>query len=138
MPIYVQKCKNGHEFDVFLSLANYNDPQTCKCGAKAKRKIVPTMINCDMQSWESYESPVSGKPITSYKARREDMARHDCVDYEPSMKQVQRDNIKAMDDALDKKIDDTVDREWHKMPTDKKERLASELIHGADIEIERR
>lgn len=138
MPIYRQKCENGHEFDVFLKLKDYDTPQVCECGSKAKRKIVPTMINCDMQSWESYESPVSGKPITSYKARKEDMARHGCVDYEPSMKNVQKNKIKAGDDALDKKIDETVEREWDKMPTHKKERLAKELTSGADIEIQRR
>jgi hypothetical protein len=138
MPIYVFTCKEGHVFDRILKLKDYDTPQTCDCGLEAKRKIVPTMLNCDMQSWDYYESPVSGKPITSYKARKEDMARHGCVDYEPSMKKVQKKKIEKMDSDLDKRIDDTVDREWDKMPTHKRERLAKELVHGADIEIERR
>lgn len=96
------------------------------------------MISCDIQPWDYYESPVSGKPITSYKQRRDDMERHGCVDYEPSMKKVQKQNIKAMDDALDKKVDETVEKEWDKMPTQKRERLANELTAGADIKIERR
>lgn len=137
MPIYVQVCENGHEFDVFLKIKDYDKPQVCKCGAPAKRKIVPTMINCDIQPWDYYESPVSGKPITSYKQRKDDMERHGCVDYDPGMKQVQKKNIKQADDALEKKLDETVDREWDKMPSEKREKLANELTSGADIEITR-
>lgn len=137
MPIYVQKCENGHEFDVFLKLENYDEPQVCKCGAPAKRKIVPTMISCDIQSWDYYESPASGKPITSYKQRREDMARTGCVDYDPAMKDVQKNKINSSDKALEKKLDETVEREWHKMSGDKKEKLTNELASGADIEIQR-
>lgn len=137
MPIYVYKCESGHEFDVFLKLCDYDIPQTCECGQSAARIVVPTMINCDMQSWDYYESPVSGKPIRSYKDRQEDMARHGCVDYEPSMKQAQTNNIKQMDDALDKKVDDTVEKEWAKMPSDKRENLAKELLSGADVELTR-
>lgn len=135
MPIYVQKCEKGHTFDVFLKLEDYDEPQMCECGAKSKRIIVPTMLNCDMQNWDSYVSPTSGKYITSYRQRKEDMKASGCVDYEPSMKKVQSNNIKAMDDALDKKVDETVEKEWDKMPTHKRERLASELTAGADIEI---
>ena len=137
MPIYVFECNNGHKFDLFLKLEDYNSPQTCSCGEKAKRKIVPTMISCDIQPWDYYESPVSGKPITSYKARKEDMARHDCVDYDPGMKDMQKSRIKNEEKALEKSLDETVEREWSKMSTDKKESLSKELLSGADVEIER-
>ena len=137
MPLYEFQCDNGHKFDLFLKLKDYNSPQTCDCGAKAKRKITATMISCDIQPWDYYESPVSGKPITSYKQRREDMARHDCVDYDPGMKDVQKNRIRNEEKALERSIDETVDREWAKMPTDKKESLAKELLSGADVEIER-
>lgn len=135
MPIYAFKCEKGHEFDVFLKIKDYDTPQTCECGEKTRRMVVPTMINCDIQPWDYYESPVSGKPITSYKQRREDMERNGCIDYEPSMKKVQKDNIKRMDDDLDRKVDETVDKEWAKMPTEKRENLAKELLSGADIEL---
>jgi len=137
MPLYEFHCDNGHKFDLFLKIKDYNNPQTCDCGAKATRKITATMISCDIQPWDYYESPVSGKPITSYKARDEDMARHDCVDYDPGMKDVQKNRIKKMDDDLDKKVDETVEKEWDKMPTDKKEKLANELLSGADVELQR-
>jgi len=39
--------------------------------------------------YDTYLSPVTGKPVTGRAQRRDDMKRHGCVDYEPSMKQVQ-------------------------------------------------
>lgn len=39
--------------------------------------------------YETYLSPVTGKPITGRVQRREDMKRHGCVDYEPSLKKYQ-------------------------------------------------
>ena len=138
MPIYVYVCECGKQFDVYKKIKDIDSETLCECGLEAKRKIVPTMVNFDMQPWEYYESPVSGKPIRSYKDRREDMKTHGCVDYEPSMKKVQRQKIDQMDKELDKKVDETVEREWDKMPTHKREKLANELMSGADVQFERK
>ena len=98
---------------------------------------MPTMVNCDMRPWDRYISPASGKPITSYKERREDMARHDCVDYEPSLKKHSKAHMEAEDAKLDKKLDETVEKEILNMPTKKREKLAAELESGADCEYMR-
>lgn len=137
MPIYTYVCKEGHQFDRYLKLEDYKNPQVCDCGSESRKKMMPTMINCDIQSWDYYESPASGKAITSYKQRREDMARHDCVDYDPGMKKAFEKRVEKEDCALDKKIDETVDREWDKMSSKKRENLANELLSGADIKLER-
>jgi len=137
MPLYTYECKNGHQFDRILRLKDYKQPQTCKCGAKAERKIMPTMVNCDMQPWDRYISPVSGKPITSYKERREDMKKHDCVDYEPSLRKHQTKHIQDEEAKLEKAMDETVEKEVEKMPIRKREKLAEELTSGADCEYMR-
>ena len=137
MPIYRQRCPNGHEFDVFLKIKDYDIPQTCECGEKAKRIIVPTMINCDMQPWEYYESPASGKPITSYKQRKEDMEQHGCVDYEPSLKRDSKKNADKAETELFAKVDETVEREWENMDSSKREKLTNELESGMDISVDR-
>jgi len=137
MPLYTYSCPNGHQFDRILRLKDYQQPQTCTCGLPAKRKIMPTMVNCDMQPWDRYISPASGKPITSYKERREDMARTDCVDYEPSMTKNQTQRMHAEDAKLEKKMDETVEKEILNMPTKKRERLAAELESGADCQYTR-
>ena len=135
MPIYVHKCNNGHQFDVFKKLKDYNEPDTCKCGAPSRRIITATMIAPDMQ--DRYISPVSGKVISSYKQRREDMERHGCVDYEPSLKEHTTKHMEREEAALEKRMDNTVEKLIHEMPADKKASLERELKSGADIEYSR-
>lgn len=137
MPLYTYECENGHRFDRIMRLKDYRQPQTCDCGLEAKRVIVPTMINCDMAPWDSYISPASGKLITSYKERRKDMAEHDCVDYEPSLKKHITANMNAEDAKLEKAMDETIEAEFEKMPIRKREKLAEELTSGADCEYTR-
>jgi len=137
MPLYTYECPNGHRFDRFLKLKDYLTEQTCDCGAEAKKLILPTMINCDMQPWDRYISPVSGKPITSYKERREDMKEHDCVDYEPSLTNHITKNMHDEEAKLEKAMDETVEKEFQKMPIRKREKLAEELTSGVDCEYTR-
>lgn len=135
-PIYVFECESGHKFDRFLKLDEYDTPQTCECGKAAKRKIVPTMIKPDMADWEAYQSPASGKWITSYSEREADMKATGCVDYDPGMRKVQRQKEQDEDKALDAAVDDTVERAWEAMPSDKKEKLENELKYN-DLSYER-
>jgi len=137
MPLYTYSCSNGHQFDRFLKLADYKKPQTCECGLEANRKIMPTMLNCDMQPWDRYVSPASGKVITSYAERKKDMAETGCVDYEPSLKNDVTSHWKREEAKLEKAMDETVESEIEKMPIRKREKLAEELTSGADCEYTR-
>ena len=137
MPIYTYKCSKGHQFDRYLNLKDYRQPQTCECGAEAEKVIMPTMLNCDIQPWDHYISPVSGELITSYKQRREDMKRHDCVDYEPSLTKHVTQHMHDEEAKLDKAMGETVEKEILNMPANKREKLASELESGADCEYTR-
>lgn len=137
MPIYTYICDNGHQFDRFLKLKDYREPQTCGCGSQSKKKIMPTMLNCDMQPWDRYISPVSGKTITSYKERKKDMEDHGCVDYEPSLPKHVTKHMETEDTKLEKKMDEFVEKQIHEMPSRKREKLESELNSGADISYER-
>ena len=137
MPIYTYTCDNGHQFDRFLKLKDYREPQACDCGAASERKIMPTMLNCDMAPWDRYVSPVSGRPITSYRERRKDMIEHGCVDYEPSLKKHITQHMETEDTKLEKKMDDFVEKSIQEMPVRKREKLESELDSGANISYER-
>jgi len=90
-----------------------------------------------MQPWDRYVSPASGKVITSYKERRQDMAETGCVDYEPSMRKNITQHMETEDAKLEKAMDETVEGEIEKMPARKKEKLAEELTSGADCEYTR-
>lgn len=137
MPIYVLECKKGHRFDKVLPLKDYNVPQICDCGEIAYRKTVPTMISPDIQPWDHYVSPSTGQYITSYKQRREDMKRSNCVDYDPSIRTESDRRIAEQDRKLDKAIEQTVEREYEKMSSDKKASLEKELSLGADLQYTR-
>jgi hypothetical protein len=53
------------------------EPLKVPTGRLALPMVTPTM--------PEYQSPIDGRPITTRHARREDMKRNDCVEYEPSM-----------------------------------------------------
>lgn len=136
MPLYSYLCEKCGEFDRFLRLADYKTPQVCDCGLPARKIIKPTQINCDIQPWDYYESPSSGKMITSYRERREDMARTGCVDYEPSMKDEYHKKQRESELKLEKAFDETVEKEISTMPSKKKEKLENELKY-TDLTYER-
>ncbi|NIT58427.1 MAG: hypothetical protein GWN00_20025 [Aliifodinibius sp.] len=134
MPTYEYQCDNGHKFDRFLKLANYKDPQTCECGAESKRLISPTMI---APAFEPYESPITGKPITSKKARIEDLASSGCVPYETGMVEENNRRLRNEELKLENAVDATVDHEISKMSSRKQELLEQSMNAGADIEYGR-
>lgn len=136
MPLYTFKCDNGHKFDRFLRLKEYDAPQTCECGASAARQLCAPMFSIDATNFVPYESPATGKWITSKTQRREDMKVSGCVDYEPSLKEHQAKRYAAEDAALDKKVEEHVEQEIINMPVEKRERLAAE-VESLDIAVER-
>lgn len=134
MPIYLFECANGHRFDRFLKLKDYNSEQTCECGEKAKRQITPTMI---APMFQDYQSPIDGRPITSKKKRQDDMARSGCVPYEPSLRKESQTRLRNEELKLENELDRTVEHEIEKMPARKRELLEQDLKSGADIQYER-
>jgi hypothetical protein len=76
-----------------------------------------------------YRSPITGQPVQSHAARREDMARHGCVEYDPEMKKDVDRRREAVQQEFEAKIEETVYTEIAKMPPAKKAQLAKEVIH---------
>ena len=81
-----------------------------------------------------YDSPIDGRPITSHAARREDMARAGCIEYDPGMKQDADRKHREREAALDASIEASVEADFQKMPSAKRERLANELAAGVTAE----
>jgi putative FmdB family regulatory protein len=135
--IYQYRCKHGHDFERVLPVADYRTPQTCECGAEGRRIIsVPRLVTVQPEC--NYDSPIDGKPITSWKQRQEDLARSGCRPYDPEMKTDAERFRKRQDQELDKAIEQTVEAQIETMPGKKREQLDRELTSGADINIERR
>ena len=133
MPIYEFVCANGHKFDRFLKLKDYDQPQTCECNAAATKQLSAPMVHVD---FPAYVSPASGKYITSRAERRADMKATGCVDYEPSLKEEQAKRYAAEDAAIEKQVDEHIEREIINMPSEKRERLAAE-VESLDIAVTR-
>jgi len=86
----------------------------------------------------SYDSPIDGKPITSWNARREDLKRHNCIEYDPEMKKDAVRHQQERDAALDQQIDQSVGESIAKMSDTQRTQLKKEVIgQGADIKVVR-
>lgn len=133
-PIYEYLCEAGHAFERYLQLADYATAQRCACGAASQKRISAPMVVADLPG---YQSPVDGRWIEGRKARREDLARNNCVPYEPSMKADYMRRIETSGAEIDRKVDEHVEAEIAKMPARKRERLEAELRGGADVAVDR-
>lgn len=134
MPIYSHKCPKGHKFDLYLKLAELEDVQTCSCGEIAQRQISAPAFQVD---FPAYVSPTTGKLISSRTQRREDLKASGCVEYEPSLKEEKDRKVREDELKLEKTIDEHIEKTIYEMPSDKRDKLVSELEHGVDISITR-
>ncbi len=135
MPTYAYRCACGASFERILRVADYDQPQTCECGSLSVRQLCRPMLV--IPSDVHFRSPVDGREITSKAAWREDMARNNCMEYDPEMKtdylRGQQENAKRLETSVDFAFDATIDA----MPSRKKELLEQELRSGADLGIDR-
>ena len=142
MPRYLYQCENSKErFDRITRIIDHQSVVTCECGAIARQVItVPRVIipsHMSATGLSSYQSPIDGRLISTQQQRREDMARNDCVEYDPGMRQDVDRRVIADEIALDKAVDDTFDREIASMPAIKRERLDAEMSAGMVAEVAR-
>jgi hypothetical protein len=96
----------------------------------------PNRVHGRLYELPSYQSPITGQWIDGRVARREDLARSGCVEYDESMKTEQTKRHAQEDAALDKKVDEIVEKTIYEMPAAKREQLATELEHS-DVEVTR-
>ena len=133
MPIYEYFCRSGHAFERYLAVKDYATPQVCECGAASTKQLSAPMVLADLPG---YASPVDGRWVEGRRARREDLARNNCVPYEPSMKADHARRLKDSNDAIDRKVDEHIENEIARMPARKREKLEAEL-RSSDLTVER-
>lgn len=138
IPAYSYRCANKHETLKFLRVKDYEEAVDCgQCDLVAVRVFTAPMVKVAVDV--CYDSPIDKCPITSHAARREDMKRNGCIEYDPEMhKDVARRKQEA-DAAMDASIDETVHREVAKLPKAKKDQLIKEVTRqGVTAEVVRR
>lgn len=136
MPLYDFQCEDGHKFERVVSLKDFEVPQFCDCQKPARRLISSPLFSVDKTD---YQCPVTGKHISSLREHRENLARTGCRVLETGEKELNEKRRKEADEAFDKKVEDTVEREIDSYSSHKKEQLHNELVNGKlDAVIERR
>lgn len=136
MPLYDCKCEAGHQFERQIPLAQFEEPIICSCGEVAHRCISKPRVLRPVDY--SYDCPITGKHITTKRAHEDNLKRHGCRVLETGEKEFnERERAKA-DAALERAVDQTVEREIALMPSDKRERLSNELDAGVSAEVIRR
>lgn len=139
MPLHDFRCQAGHVTEQFV--AHEVNRIVCeKCSVWTPlwaEKVFLRFPFSYLPRDVHYESPVDGRVINSKQARLEDLARNNCVEYDPSMKDDQRRRQKAADDKLGADVERHFDETVTQMPARKKELLEQELRSGADLEFTR-
>lgn len=135
MPLYDFECAQGHKFERFVPLADFDMAQHCACGAASFRLISRVAIAVENVE---YTCPVTGSPILSKRAHEDNLKRHNCILAEPGLEQELTSRRKAKDEEFEKSIDQTVEKEWDGYSGEKREALAKELLNGADLTVERK
>lgn len=130
MPTYSYQCPDGHRTLLAVPVSLYQPAVPCgTCAAIAEREFTPPVLVKVAQDVH-YASPVTGEPIRSHAARREDMARHGAVEYDPEMTKDYDRRREESQRQFEAAIDQTVTEEIAKMPSDKKAKLAREVLDG--------
>lgn len=137
MPLYDIRCKkSGSTFERQIKLANFSDPIFCACGSVANRIISTPRFTVDNTD---YSCPVTGARIASKREHEENLKKQNCRVLEPGEHRLSAEGRKAADEALDKKVEETVEREIESYSSEKKERLHNELVNGGlDVQLERK
>lgn len=80
------------------------------------------MMRADIQPWDAYQSPATGKLITSYAQRRADMKAAGCRDWEgmANEKQHAQRQKQYEEQANDEALDKSVRTAWAQLSPEKK------------------
>ena len=80
-----------------------------------------------------YRCPITNAPITTKQQHINNLAKHGCRILETGeVEQAKQKRLKS-NEELDKKVELEVEKLVETMPSDKKEKLASEIASGVDL-----
>lgn len=135
MPLYDFRCEAGHRFERMVALADFDLSQECRCGKVSQRLISAPRFSVDKTD---YTCPVTGKWIGSKHAHEENLRIHDCRVLESGEKEINAQSRKQADEAFDKSLEDSIDRELSTWDSAKMESLSNELVNGGvDLSLSR-
>jgi putative FmdB family regulatory protein len=134
MPMYDWKCDCGRLITVYRKLGQYKDPVTCDiCGGSAERVLSAPKVF--VQGDVCYTCPITGKPITSAKAHRENLAQHGCRVLESGEREAVTKRREAEDQQLEERISETAAAFVEALPPESREQLGREIESGLDCTV---
>lgn len=107
MPMYVCACPCGARETIFRRVDDRDLDLPEHCGTRMQRIIVAPAVRPDLP--EPYESPKSGKWITSRAEQREDLVATGSFLYEPGVRQDIARRKKELEAQTDQLISTRVD-----------------------------
>lgn len=120
MPVYESVClKCGKYHEYIRTVSNCLDTPEC-CGEKTDKRILSAPMG--IVDIPAYESPATGKWITSRSERKEDLRRSGCREWEGMETEKQEaERRKQYEEAeQDKALDHSVRQAWADLPPSKK------------------
>ena len=134
MPIYAYRCGGcGTSQDIFKRIAQLDEPESCeRCGASMTRQVAAPAVLGD---YPGYACPITGDWIEGRKAHIENLKKHGCRVYEPGETAQARTSADFAEKQLESSIESTVEEFIEKLPTRKREQLATELESGVDVGV---
>jgi predicted nucleic acid-binding Zn ribbon protein len=123
MPTYQSVCMQCGKYHEYIRRCAQSDDSPECCGVKTEKRILSApMARMDIQPWDAFESPASGKVITSYAQRREDMARTGCRDWEGKDSEMKYATQQAQhhEQQQDQALESTVRQVWASLSPEKK------------------
>jgi predicted nucleic acid-binding Zn ribbon protein len=120
MPVYESVCLNCGKYHEYIrTVSNCLDTPEC-CGIKTDKRILSAPMG--IVDIPAYESPATGKWITSRSERKEDLKRSGCREWEgmEAEKQEAENRKKYEEEAQDKSLDHVVRQAWADLPPSKK------------------
>lgn len=123
MPIFESVCLKCGKYHEYYRKSDdcFNTPECC--GEKTDKRILTApMAQFDIPNWEAYESPATGKLITSKAERRADMKASGCRDWEGMESERKEAARKKEYESLaeDNKLDKVVRTAWAQLSPEKK------------------
>ena len=125
--IYEAKCHECGKIHEYVRKAkDYLDTPTC-CGVRTEKVILTAPMGyCENIH---YQSPITGRPITTKQARIEDLRANNCRPWEglTEERKVAQERVKAEEKAFDAKLEQTIAGVYNALPSEKKQALEASV-----------
>lgn len=123
MPIYESLCRECGKVHEYVRRAeHYRETPFC-CGYQTEKVILtPPMGYCENIH---YQSPITGRPITTKQARIEDLKRSNSRPWEGMEQEtkVAQQRVKAEEKAFDAKLEQTITGVYNALPSEQRKAL---------------